>query len=94
MGVMGQDVGKPINPGIKETRAKSQVDDAGVRTTLPDHQLAEVSVIRDQDAPLTPGDVKHHIIGKPWLIILGNESDIMAERVKVASQAGIRALID
>lgn len=88
-----QDVIEPGNLDRLRLVPEAKEDDAAMRETTTEDQLAEVSVIRDEDAVLGDGKGQHIVVGEGSRIFVGDGCSVMAERSEVIAQRQICALV-
>lgn len=71
----------------------AEEDDAGVGMAVPHDELTEVSVVGDEDAPLTVGDGEDFFVRKGSGVLAGDGSDVMTACFEPARQAKLSALV-
>lgn len=70
--VVGEDVAEPLDLGSQPGGGQAKENDASVRLLQPNHQLTEVAVVGDEDAPLGAGDGEYLAISKRGGIVAGD----------------------
>ena len=88
---------KPLETGDLlvggRVKRKAEVDDARVAMMLAEDQIAEVSVIRDEDSVLAHGNGEHFIVREARRIVFTNSSRVMVQTAEKDSDPGLRALV-
>ncbi len=73
---------------------QTEENDAAVGHVLPEDKFSEVSVVRDQDTLLSPGDLKHFVIFEgPW-VVTNDRRDIVPQRLDMSGQWCIGAFVE
>ena len=93
LGVVSENVLEPANLGRDVLVSQTKEDDPCVRKPLPDDQLAEISIIGDQDALLPVSDAQDLGIFDGAGVVSDNRSDIMPEALKVGCERQVSAFI-
>ena len=78
------DLGLQLGPG------KPEKQDAGLRHSLIEDQLAEIAVGNDQDPLLSPGNRQDVLIRKAMRVIPGDGCNVVAEGSKVVDKAELQ----
>lgn len=94
VGVVLEHMGDAIllDPQIR-VLTEAEVDHAAVRLSSSEDQLAEVPVVRDEDALLAPCDSEQILIFQAGGMISGDCRDIVIQGTKPGSKASVCALI-
>jgi hypothetical protein len=93
--VMIEDVHQPrlleLQGGIV---AKSKVNDASVRQSQSDNELAEIPIVGEEDASFASSEVQHVSIGETRREIGTDANGVVSERAQEMEEASIGALIE
>jgi hypothetical protein len=93
--VVGQHVRKPADLGGQiRLLAQPQVDDAGVGLPQPKHQLAKVTIVRDEDPLLGERELEHCPVRQSGSVLTADPGCIMTLGAKKLGEAGISTLIE
>src|SRR5688572_21817012 len=75
---LGMFVEHPVEPcdlRREVLRSEAEQNDACVRHALPEDEFAEITVVRDQDAPLPAGNVEHFVVVQGSRMIADDRGD-------------------
>jgi hypothetical protein len=92
--VRGKHISKPFTPNDKQCGVETKIDHAGMWLTVDEDQLAEVSIISDENPLFGNGDSEHRAVFQVPRVIGADPGDIVALAAQAVNDARIGAGID
>lgn len=78
---------------FRRSRAESEQDDPGMRLSLANNELSEISVIGDDNSVLSNSDGKDVDVSEGSRVVLTDGRNIMPQSTKEGCKVVIRALV-
>src|SRR5215208_1850085 len=82
-----------IDFGLKIGAGKPEKQNASVRKSLVEDQLAKIPVGNHENAPFLPGKCEHVLIRKTMGVVAGDCRNVMAEAAQVSDEAKVSTLV-
>src|SRR5438067_12785561 len=91
--VLSEDGGEPVELSLRALGAQAEEEHPRLGEAAADNQLAEVAVVGDEDAPLTPGNRQHLLVAQARGIVVGDAGDVVPARFEESRDAKLGVLI-